>query len=345
MIQQSADGKIVDSNDPVGTGGYIVEDYQPGVRIQMKRNPNYFKEGRAHFDEVEMITLADTTARQNAIMNGDVDFVDNVDPKTVALLARVPIIQIFETTGTQHFTFPMRVNAAPFDNYDLRMALKFAIKRQELVEKILLGHGEAGNDVPVNESMPFFNTELPVHEFDPEKAAEHYKKSGHSGPIQLSVSDAAFAGAVDAAQLIAASAKEAGIDIELVREPSDGYWSNVWNKKPWSACYWGGRPTQDWMYSSAYTADTEWNDTAWKDTEAAKKFNDLVIMARSETDEAKRKDQYWEAQRLLQDDGGAIVGMWANFIHAHTKTLAHDEQVAANWQNDGNKIAERWWFS
>ena len=82
--------------------------------------------------------------------------------------------------------------------YDLRMALKFAIKRQELVEKILLGHGEAGNDVPVNESMPFFNTELPVHEFDPEKAAEHYKKSGHSGPIQLSVSDAAFAGAVDA---------------------------------------------------------------------------------------------------------------------------------------------------
>ena len=40
----------------------------------MKRNPNYFKEGRAHFDEVEMITLADTTARQNAIMNGDVDF-------------------------------------------------------------------------------------------------------------------------------------------------------------------------------------------------------------------------------------------------------------------------------
>ena len=142
MIQQSADGKIVDSNDPVGTGGYIVEDYQPGVRIQMKRNPNYFKEGRAHFDEVEMITLADTTARQNAIMNGDVDFVDNVDPKTVALLARVPIIQIFETTGTQHFTFPMRVNAAPFDNYDLRMALKFAIKRQELVEKILLGHGE-----------------------------------------------------------------------------------------------------------------------------------------------------------------------------------------------------------
>tara|TARA_R110002020_G_scaffold16900_6_gene60042 strand:- start:199 stop:1806 length:1608 start_codon:yes stop_codon:yes gene_type:complete len=345
MIMPSTDGKIEDPNSPVGTGGYIIEKFEPGVRTSAKRNPNFFKEGRAHFDEVEFITLLDTTARQNAVMNGDVDFIDNVDPKTVALLGRVPTLQIFETTGTQHFTFPMRVNAAPFDNYDLRMALKYAIKRQELVDKILLGHGKAGNDVPVNESMPFFNTELPVHEFNPEKAAEHYKKSGHSGTIQLSASDAAFAGAMDAAQLIAASAKEAGIDIEIVREPSDGYWSNVWNKKPWSACYWGGRPTQDWMYSSAYTNDTEWNDTAWTSGEAADKFNELVVMARSETDEAKRKDQYWEAQRLLQDDGGAIVGMWANFIHAHTKNLAHDEKVAANWQSDGNKIPERWWFA
>jgi peptide/nickel transport system substrate-binding protein len=344
-IMPSTDGKIADPGSGIGTGGYIIETFEPGVRTTAKRNPNFFKEGRAHFDEVEYITLADTTARQNAIMNGDVDFIDNVDPKTVALLGRVPTLDILKTTGTQHYTFPMRVNAAPFDNYDLRMALKYALKRQELVDKILLGNGEAGNDVPVNASMPFFNTELPVHEFDADKAAFHYKKSGHSGAIQLSVADAAFAGAVDAAQLIAASAREAGIEIEIVREPSDGYWSNVWNKKPWSACYWGGRPTQDWMYSAAYTNDTEWNDTAWKEGESAARFNELVLKARSETDDAMRKEQYWEAQKLLQDDGGAIVAMWASFIHAHSKGLAHDDKVAANWISDGNKVAERWWFS
>ena len=49
--------------------------------------------------------------------------------------------------------------------------------------------------------------------------------------IPLNVSDAASPGAVDAAQLIAASAKDAGINIEVIREPKDGYWSNVWNKK------------------------------------------------------------------------------------------------------------------
>ena len=248
----SKDG-AVDALGGVGTGAYAIESFEPGVRAFGKRNPNYWKENSAHFDEFELISILDVTARQNAIMNGDVDDIDSVDPKTVSLLSRAPNLNILETTGTQHYTFPMRLDVGPFDNLDLRLALKYSIKRQELVDKILLGHGKAGNDIPVSSAMPFLNTDLPQREFDPEKAAEHYKKSGHSGTIQLSASDAAFAGAVDAAQLIAASAKEAGIDIEVVREPKDGYWSNVWNKKGWCACYWGGRPTQDWMYSAAYT--------------------------------------------------------------------------------------------
>ncbi|RMD48663.1 MAG: peptide ABC transporter substrate-binding protein, partial [Alphaproteobacteria bacterium] len=237
------------------------------------------------------------------------------------------------------------VTVPPFDNYHLRQALKWVIKRQEMVDKILLGHGVVGNDDPIAPNNIFYNTSLPQREFDPDKAKFHYKKSGHSGPIQLSASDAAFAGAVDAAQLIKASAAEVGIDIEVIREPSDGYWSNVWNKKGWCACYWGGRPTADWMFSAAYTADTEWNDTDWRDTPAAKKFNELVVAARAELDQAKRKELYWEAQRLLWDDGGAIVAMFANYIDGLSKKVAHGDKVASNWDLDGGKAPERWWFA
>ncbi len=327
------------------TGGYMLQKFDPGVTASFKRNPNYWKADSAYFDESELLAVVDPTARQSAVLNGDVDIADAIDPKTVALLGRVPHVDILETTGTQHYTFPMRLDVEPFGNADLRMALKLALDRQEMVDKILLGHGVAGNDIPVNGVMPFFNDSIAQRGFDPDKAAEFYKKSGHSGPIKLSVADAAFAGAVDAGQLYAASAKKAGIDIEIVREPNDGYWSNVWNKKGWCACYWGGRPTQDWMYSSAYTSDNKWNDTAWRDTDSAKRFNDVVVQARSETDETKRQSQYWEAQQLLHDDGGAIVAMWANYILAHSKEVTHGPDVAANWQNDGNKMAERWWFA
>ena len=343
VILPSADGKV-DATAGIGTGPYIIENFEPGVRLLAKRNPNYFKADSAFADSIEMISLLDVTARQNALMNGEVHAIDGVDPKTVNLLGRNPNVEILEKTGTLHYTFPMRVSAAPFDNYDLRMALKLAVNRQELVDKILLGHGALGNDTPISPATSFY-AELPQREFDPEKAAEHYKKSGHSGTIQLSSSDAAFAGAVDAAQLVAASAKQAGIDIEVVREPKDGYWSNVWNKKPWSACYWGGRPTSDWMYSSAYVNDTEWNDTDWRTGEACDRFNELVKAARAELDETKRAAMYKETQEILRDDGGALIPMFANHVMGLSKQVGHSEDVAANWELDGLKAHERWWLS
>lgn len=344
LIMPSKDGKI-DATAGIGSGGYKLERYDAGVAAELSRFPNYWKEGKAHFDSVEILSLLDATARQSAVLNGEVDIIDRVDPKTVALLARAPQLSILETTGTLHYTFPMRLDVQPFDNYDLRMALKLSLKRQELLDKILLGHGALGNDHPISTANRFHASNLPQREYDPEKAAFHYKKSGHSGKIPLSTSDAAFAGAVDAGQLIAASAKEAGIDIEIVREPKDGYWSNVWNKKGWCACYWGGRPTEDWMFSAAYIDSTEWNDTAWKTTDSAKKFNKIVQEARAELDETKRRSMYEEAQFLVHDDGGAIVAAFANYIHAVSKKVAHSENVAANWDMDGAKAQERWWFA
>ncbi|MEM7289368.1 MAG: ABC transporter substrate-binding protein [Pseudomonadota bacterium] len=344
LILPSKDGKI-NPTAGIGTGGYKLENFEPGVRSELTKAPNYWKEGKGHFDSIEILALLDATARQNAILNGEVSSIDRVDPKTVNLLSRAPTLDILETTGTLHYTFPMRLDVGPFDNYDLRMALKLSIKRQELLDKILQGHGALGNDHPISTANRFHNADIPQREYDAEKAAFHYKKSGHSGPIQLSASDAAFAGAVDAAQLIAASAKDAGIEIEVVREPKDGYWSNVWNKKGWCACYWGGRPTEDWMFSSAYVDSTEWNDTAWKTTDAAKKFNTIVVEARAELDQAKRRELYGEAQRLINDDGGAIVSAFANYIHANSKKVAHGENVAANWDMDGGKAQERWWFA
>ena len=335
-----------DMTSGIGTGGYIVDSFEPGVKSVLKRNPNYWKEGRAHFDEVELISIIDPTARQNALMNGEIDAMDRVDLKTINLFKRNPNVNIMDVTGTAHYTFPMRLNVDPFGNYDLRMALKWAINRQELVDKILLGYGAVGNDHPISTANRYHNANLPQRELDLDKAAFHYKKSGHSGKIKLAAADSAFAGAVDAAQLMANSASKAGIEIEVDRVPRDGYWSNVWNNDAhgWCACYWGGRPTEDWMFSAAYTADTTWNDTNWKTTEAAKKFNKLVVEARAELDSTKREALYHECQRLIYDDGGAMVPLFNSYVSANSKAVAMD-QVAANWDSDGAKCVERWWFA
>ena len=99
------------------------------------------------------------------------------------------------------------------------------------------------------------------------------------------------------------------------------------------------------MFSSAYVAGTEWNDTAWRETDGAKKFNGIVVQARSELDDTKRAALYFEAQSLINDDGGALIPMFANYIMGISNEIATDDNVAANWEMDGGKAAERWWMA
>ena len=99
------------------------------------------------------------------------------------------------------------------------------------------------------------------------------------------------------------------------------------------------------MFSAAYTNDTEWNDTAWKGTDGSKKFNALVKEARAELDDNKRRELYYECQNLISDDGGAIVPLFNSYVSANSKAIATEDNVAANWDSDGAKCDERWWFA
>ncbi len=325
-----------------GTGGYIMESFEPGVRGLAKRNPNYFKSDRAHFDSVELIGIADAAARMSALNTGEVDVINRVDLKTIRMMERNKDIEIFEVTGNQHFTFPMITQQAPFDNNDLRLALKYAVDRDELVKKILRGHGLIGNDHPIGPANQFFAKELEQRSYDPDKAKFHWKKAGVGDAVlDLSAADAAFPGAVDAAVLYKEHAAKAGININVIREPNDGYWSNVWMKKAWCACYWSGRATEDWMFGTAYERGVPWNDTFWEHA----RFNELLIKARAELDSAKRRQMYLEMQTIVRDEGGVVVPMYANYVDAASRKLAHEEQIGNNWQLDGVRIAERWWFA
>lgn len=324
----------------VGTGGYILQNWEPGVRAYATRNPNYWKQGRAHFDEIETLAINDLTARTTALKTGQVDFINRCDPKTFELLTRMPSIQNVATTGTKHYSLPMRTDRAPFDNNDVRMALKLAIDREQILQTVLRDYGQVGNDQPLSPANRFYDPNLPQRNYDPDKARYHLKKAGLADHVfTIHPSDAAFEGAVDTAIMYKEQAAEAGIRIDVAKEPADGYWSNVWMKKDWSFCFWNGRPTADWMFSLAYAGGAAWNDTFWKNEH----FDELLVKARAELDEAKRREMYGEMQRIVRDQGGVIIPMFASDLQAASDKLAHGE-IAANYECDGFKICERWWF-
>jgi peptide/nickel transport system substrate-binding protein len=324
----------------IGTGGYILEAWEPGVRSFARRNPNYWKEGRAHFDEVETLSIVDTNARTTALKTGEINYMDRCDLKLVHLLKRDPNINISAVTGTKQTTIPMLVNKKPFNDNNVRMALKLAIDREEIVDKVLRGYGVPGNDHPITPAMKYYAENLEQRTYDPDRAKHYMKKAGMlDHTFNLHAADAAFAGALDAAILYQEQAKKAGIKIKVVREPDDGYWSNVWRVKDFSMCYWLGRPTADLIFSLAYRAGAPWNDTNWEN----KRFNELLVAARVELDESKRRNMYWEMQAICRNDGGTIVTTYNQIVEGHSSKLAHGP-ISGSGPMDGCRNAERWWF-
>ena len=324
----------------IGTGPFKLKKYEPGVRFLGERNPNYYKSGMPYFDEVEIISISDTNARTNALKNGEIDIMNQCDVKTYKLLTRMKGIVALNVAGAMHYTMPMRCDTKPFDDNNVRLAMKLAADRELLLKTILRGFGSIGNDHPNPPFNRYYASELKQRAFDPDKAKFHLKKAGlENHTFELHAADAAFSGAVDAAVLYAEQASKAGIKVKVVREPNDGYWSNVWMKKPWCMSYWGGRPTEDWFFSLAYAADASWNETFWKN----QKFNELLKTARAELDEKKRRAMYVEMQSLIRDDGGAIIPLFINFLHAASDKLGH-EKVASVYEFDNFRISERWWF-
>ena len=296
----------------IGTGPYKVEVGDHGVRYAGTKFANHWNPEVGHADSIEFLLMADSTARMSALQSGQIHMMNRVEPKIVKLIERIPNVKVENTAGRGHYVFIMHCNTAPFDNQDLRLALKYAINREEMVKRILNGFGSVGNDMPINGAYSFFSGDIEQRSYDPDKASFHYKKSGHSGKVLLRTSDAAFPGAVDASILYQQSAAAAGIELEIQREPADGYWSNVWNAKPFCASYWGGRPVQDQMYSTAYLSDAPWNDTRFFND----KFDGLIKQARTELDAGKRTQLYKEAGMLVRDEGGLICPMFNDFIDA-----------------------------
>jgi peptide/nickel transport system substrate-binding protein len=342
ICPSKGDGSI-DWESGIGAGPYTLEEHEPGVRTLTKKFANYWNSGNdSYFDEVETLGINDPTARLAALSTGAVDAINNVPAKTASRLKSMVNVKTLISTGNKQCTMPMLCDVAPFDDQNVRNAMKHIINRQELLDKIFFGYGQLGNDNPVGPANYFraSTDELPQREYDPEQAKYYLKQAGLSSlSVKFHAADTGFSGAVDAGALMRESAKAAGIDIEVVREPNDGYWSNVWMVKPWSACYWSGRPTEDWIFSQIYYSKADWNDTHWNNSS----FDKLLVEARSETDEAKRRDKYVEMQRIVHNDGGLALPVFLSEIMGYRSNLSVPDQVANNWELDGHLAARRWW--
>lgn len=341
VVVPSKDGEAVRTTAD-GTGPYVLERFEPGQHMNYVRNPNFWDlDNYGFLDAAEVTIIQDVAARMSALRAGKVDLINSVDLKTVHLLKRVPGIRVEDTPSGLYYGLPMLTDVAPFNDNNVRQAIKYAINRKELVEKVLLGYGTLGNDQPLSSRNKYFNPNIPQTEYDPDKARYYLKQSGlDSIDIPLSVAEIGFPGAVATGTLFAASAAKAGIKLDVTREPDDGFFERVWMQKPFSAAFWHEAITADARFTEAFLPEASWNETHFNN----KRFNELVVTARKTVDEAARTGMYHEMQQIIHDDGGLLNPMFANYVWAMKDNVKRPSEVTTLGDLDSFHAIARWWM-
>lgn len=333
---------FTDFNSAVGTGPYKIENFEPGVGMTASRYENYYRDDIAHVESVESFGIGDTPARINALVAGDVHFITRVDPKSVALIEGAPGVDMAAAPGSRHITFPMMSDASPWDNNDLRLAIKYMAERQSMVDNVLKGFGSIGNDTPLGSLDKYYCKDIPQREFDPDKAKFHLKKAGmEGGTVQLHTSEAAGGSASpDLALHLAESAKKVGFNIEVKREPSDGYWSAIWMKRPFHMSNWMPRPTADLRFSLVHLTDAKWNESH----NGSADLDAMIVQARGMVDGPERAQVYCDIQAEVHHNGGSLIPVFNSWLDGRSEKLQGWSGHPVS-EGDGCRIHENAWLS
>jgi peptide/nickel transport system substrate-binding protein len=299
-----------DFSTAVGTGPYKCQEFKPGVRSIAVRNDAYWKPGQPYLDEIEFIGIPDESSRVNALLSDDVQMIAAVNARSAGRISSTPGYQIHETKSGNYTDLVMRVDAAPTQNPDFVLAMKYLFDREQMRSAIVRGFAVLGNDHPIDPTNRFYNSELPQRPFDLDKAKFHFQKSGIGSAAVPIVASPAADNSVEMALLLQQAGQKIGLNLDIQRVPADGYWTNHWMKHPLGFGNINPRPSADILLTLFFKSDAAWNECGWKN----EKFDQLLAAARAETDEAKRKQMYWDMQALVHEGSGIGIPIFLSLI-------------------------------
>ncbi|WP_158939870.1 ABC transporter substrate-binding protein [Burkholderia sp. S171] len=302
----------------VGTGPYKLKSFKPGVSTVGVRNDNYWKAGQPYLDQIELVSISDNAARVNALLAGDVHLINSVDPRSTQRIASTPGYAVKETKSGLYTDLIMRRDNTLTGNPNFVLGMKNLFDREQIRTAVFRGYAVTGNDQPIPPGHRYFNASLPQRKFDLDKAKFYMQKAGAVGPALPPIYATTDAnGSIEMAELMQQTAAKIGVNLVVNRVPADGYWSNHWMKHPLGFGSINPRPSADVLFTQFFKSDAPWNESGWKDP----RFDQLLLSARAETDDAKRKQMYGEMQVLVADQGGIGIPTFISLLDANDKRL------------------------
>lgn len=312
----------------IGTGPFKLEKLDPQGTSTLVANMNYF-DGPPGVAKVEIIGIPDAQARFQALMGKQIDMLPNsVTPQQKTLLERAGGF-IFQQVPTGNWRgIVLRTDTKPWDDVRVRRAVRLAVDRKALIDLAAGGLGVLSCDTPVGPTDQYrwngtCNQDIP-------KAKALLAEAGYPNGIDMEIPVSTVESVWPAmAEVFQQQVAAAGIRVKIVQVPTDGYFNEVWMKKPVSMTRWNQRPA-DAALNEIYRSGATWNESFYKDA----KFDAMLDDARKELNFEKRRTKYQQAQEHLYENSGTLVGFSAILTVATTarvKNLDAVENFTIRW--------------
>ncbi|SHE92000.1 peptide/nickel transport system substrate-binding protein [Ruegeria intermedia] len=310
-----------DLTNNVGTGPYLIESLEVGVKAVLVRNENHkwWGEdvfGRPALDRIEYIDYGtDPSAWLAALESDEVDmlyesvgeFIDVMDGlgyvKSEVVTMNTIVIrpnQLAEVDGKKIYA-----------DKRVRQALQMAVDNSVCLE---LGYGGRGSPAENHHVGPIHPDyyELPPQKVDPEGARKLMEEAGMADFEHelISIDDDWRRNTTDA---VAAQLRDAGIKVKRTVLPGNTFW-NDWAKYPFSSTNWNHRPLGVQIWALAYRSGEAWNEFGWANPE----FDALLTEALAIADADKRREIVAKGEAMIQEEGVTIQPYWRS-LYRHMK--------------------------
>jgi peptide/nickel transport system substrate-binding protein len=299
---------------PNGTGPFKYQSFTPGQRSVFVRNDDYWQPGRPFVDQVTIIDFPDPVSLQNALVTNVIDAAGAIEgPQVAALSSNTSVKTIASKTGAIT-PFTMRRDVAPFNDNNVRQALRLLVDRQQLIDSALDGFATVAADVfsPFDPDYKGFTRQVDIP-----RAKFLLKQAGHSDLNVTLVTSAVATGTVAMATVLAQQAKAAGVTINVKNiSPGQFFTPKIYLQSAFS---------QDFYNTSPYLAQvaqsmlktSPFNETHTNVPEYTGWYND----ANKTTSDSTRKELKQKMQEFDYTQGAYIIPAFIDALDAYSTKL------------------------
>jgi peptide/nickel transport system substrate-binding protein len=301
---------------PVGTGAFAYQSFTPGQRSVFVRNPHYWKSGLPYVDTLTIIDFSDTTTLQDALTTGVINGAGALDGPQIASLATTSGIKTVASQSGEIIPFTMRIDQPPFNDVNVRQALRLLVDRPQMIDSALDGYGVVASDVFSPYDPGFDHSLVRPAQGDIQQAKFLLKKAGQEGLTVTLTTSAVATGTVAMATVLAAQAKAAGVTIRISNVPSGVFFGPSYLKWAFAQDYYNYYPYLSQVAESMLTG-SPFNETHTSNS----RYQSLYDQANAAASPSLRKEILYEMQKFDFTEGGYIIPAFIDTLDAYSDKI------------------------